>query len=91
MKLKHFFTLVFAIMVLVDFVGCKNLDAPKAESFIDAGEQTPEHSNDKKIIFTDLSFEPGTEGKYSNTGFILLGAIIESVIGQSYYDKELRP
>lgn len=219
MKLKHFFTLVFAIIVLVGFVGCKNLDAPKVESFIDAGEQIPEHSNDKKmveffnkffqdladknnfngvvlfaredniffhrgygianrdsgqrittstkfnlasaskmfttvaiaklveegrlkfddnigkyldtswiseeigqkilirhllshtsglglyweewdkhsksiiniddykkIISTDLSFEPGTEGIYSNTGFILLGAIIESVTGQSYYD-----
>ena len=40
----------------------------------------------KSIISTKPSFKPGTAGKYSNTGFILLGAIIEAVTGQSYYD-----
>ncbi|WP_158636440.1 serine hydrolase domain-containing protein [Luteimonas marina] len=29
---------------------------------------------------------PGTEQRYSNYGFLLLGAIIERVSGQSYYD-----
>jgi D-alanyl-D-alanine carboxypeptidase len=33
-----------------------------------------------------LEFEPGTRGAYSNYGFILLGAAIEAVTGQSYYD-----
>jgi D-alanyl-D-alanine carboxypeptidase len=33
-----------------------------------------------------LQFEPGSKWEYSNYGFILLGAIIEKVSGQSYYD-----
>ena len=33
-----------------------------------------------------LSFEPGSDQKYSNAGFVVLGLIIEKVSGQSYYD-----
>jgi len=33
-----------------------------------------------------LNFEPGTKWEYSNYGFLLLGAVIEKVSGQSYYD-----
>ena len=33
-----------------------------------------------------LSFEPGAKFQYSNSGFIVLGAIIEKVSGQSYFD-----
>ncbi len=33
-----------------------------------------------------LRFEPGTREEYSNGGYIVLGAIIERVTGQSYYD-----
>lgn len=33
-----------------------------------------------------LEFEPGTRYAYSNYGFILLGAVIEAVSGQSYDD-----
>ena len=33
-----------------------------------------------------LEFEPGSRWEYSNYGFILLGAIVEKVSGQSYYD-----
>lgn len=34
----------------------------------------------------DLEFEPGTQWKYSNYGFVLAGAVIEAVTGKSYYD-----
>lgn len=33
-----------------------------------------------------LKFEPGQKWEYSNSGFMLLGAIIEKVSGQSYFD-----
>ena len=39
------------------------------------------------IVSADsLAFEPGTDWSYSNTGFLLLGAIVEKASGQSYYD-----
>lgn len=33
-----------------------------------------------------LAFEPGTRWQYSNSGFTVLGLIIEKISGQSYYD-----
>lgn len=33
-----------------------------------------------------LEFEPGSQRRYSNGGYIVLGAIVEKVSGQSYYD-----
>lgn len=33
-----------------------------------------------------LLFEPGTRWRYSNTGMLVLGKVIEKVTGQSYYD-----
>lgn len=34
----------------------------------------------------ELLFEPGSEWRYSNYGFVLLGAVIEKVTGASYYE-----
>ncbi|HKP87674.1 MAG TPA: serine hydrolase domain-containing protein [Blastocatellia bacterium] len=44
--------------------------------------------SDYLSLFADepLLFEPGQRFEYSNSGFIVLGAIIEKVSGQSYYD-----
>jgi len=33
-----------------------------------------------------LAFEPGSDRRYSNGGFLVLGAIIEEASGQTYYD-----
>lgn len=44
-------------------------------------EQTIARFRDKP-----LDFEPGNDFRYSNSGYILLGYIIESVSGQSYED-----
>ncbi len=33
-----------------------------------------------------LAFEPGSEFQYSNTGMLILGVVIESVTGGSYFD-----
>jgi CubicO group peptidase (beta-lactamase class C family) len=43
---------------------------------------------DYLALFADepLLFEPGAKFEYSNSGFIVLGAIIEKVSGQNYYD-----
>jgi CubicO group peptidase (beta-lactamase class C family) len=40
----------------------------------------------KQIISDELAFEPGTDSKYSNTGYILLGGIIERIAGKNYFD-----
>ena len=39
-------------------------------------------------LFADepLAFEPGTKWQYSNSGFVVLGLIVEKVSGQSYFD-----
>lgn len=33
-----------------------------------------------------LLFEPGTDQRYSNAGYVVLGAIVEAASGQDYYD-----
>jgi CubicO group peptidase (beta-lactamase class C family) len=40
----------------------------------------------KQIISDELAFEPGTDSEYSNTGYILLGAIIEKITGKTYFE-----
>ena len=62
-----------------DFFGAKYDSMPKAKI---------RSINDYLPLFANeaLAFEPGTKRAYSNGGYIVLGAIIEKITGQSYYD-----
>jgi CubicO group peptidase (beta-lactamase class C family) len=44
--------------------------------------------DDYKPLVADetLAFEPGTKWQYSNTGFLLLGGVIETVTGKDYFE-----
>jgi D-alanyl-D-alanine carboxypeptidase len=43
---------------------------------------------DYRALFVDapLEFAPGTDDRYSNAGYVVLGLVIERVSGQSYFD-----
>jgi len=50
-----------------------------------------EHADYVKLYGSrGLSHEPGAEFRYSNYGFVLLGALIERISGTSYYDHVRR-
>ncbi len=63
---------------------------PNFTSFPDYAETMSKHTTLEEIIsrFKDepLEFEPGSQYQYSNSGYILLGYIIEHVAGQPYED-----
>jgi CubicO group peptidase (beta-lactamase class C family) len=60
--------------------------------FNDAYDRTARHTlrrvDDYKPLVADetLAFEPGTRWQYSNTGFLLAGAVIEAVTGKDFFD-----
>ncbi|MEO0688359.1 MAG: serine hydrolase domain-containing protein, partial [Cyanobacteria bacterium J06649_11] len=41
----------------------------------------------KRLASLDSTFEPGSKGSYSNSGFILLGYIVEELTGNSYANE----
>jgi CubicO group peptidase (beta-lactamase class C family) len=49
-------------------------DYPTAMSLLDVFAREP------------LAYAPGTSSRYSNEGFVVLGAVIEKVSGENYYD-----
>lgn len=54
----------------------------------DANRKTIKSVSDYLALFADepLKAEPGKRFQYSNSGFIVLGAIVEKVSGQNYFD-----
>jgi CubicO group peptidase (beta-lactamase class C family) len=38
------------------------------------------------VVSEPLEYQPGTRERYSNSGYVVLGAIVEAITGQSYYD-----
>jgi len=62
-----------------DFFGEKFRQAPK-EGIRTLRDYLPFFASDP------LQFQPGTQRKYSNGGYLVLGLIVEKITGQSYYD-----
>lgn len=57
-------------------------------AFIRGSRAIYRNVNDFKPLLKDekLAFEPGTGYRYSNTGMLLLGVVIENITGKSYFD-----
>lgn len=62
-----------------DFFG-ERFDATPKDRFRTNADFLPMFATDP------LAFEPGSRRRYSNGGYIVLGAIIEKISGRSYYD-----
>jgi len=58
----------------------------QAKSFRDEYSRNPYSVDEfiRLLCSDDLVFEPGTEFRYSNSGYFILGAVIEMVTGQKY-------
>jgi len=58
------------------------------EKFMEASRDRFRKIKDYFPLFVDkpLEFEPGSKFRYSNAGFMVLGAIVERVSGQDYFD-----
>ncbi|MEM6690818.1 MAG: serine hydrolase domain-containing protein [Planctomycetota bacterium] len=56
------------------------------ETFEQSARTRFRNTSDYKVLLSDetLAFLPGSSWRYSNTGFLLLGAIIEEIAGVSY-------
>jgi CubicO group peptidase (beta-lactamase class C family) len=68
-----------------------NMSSGIGDFFNEKYENTPKNKirgiKDYLPLFANdpLEFEPGTKRRYSNGGYIVLGAIIEALSGQDYY------
>ena len=58
------------------------------KTFMDSSRARFRTVNEMMTLAKDekMQFEPGSRWQYSNTGMLVLGAVIEKVTGQSYFD-----
>jgi CubicO group peptidase (beta-lactamase class C family) len=58
------------------------------EKYVEAAKDRFRTVRDFFPLFVDqpLEFEPGSRFRYSNAGFMILGAVIEKVSGENYFD-----
>ena len=58
------------------------------EKYVEAAKERFRTVDDFLKLFVErpLHFEPGSNWRYSNGGFMLLGAIVEKASGQNYFD-----
>lgn len=58
------------------------------KKYVESSKNNYRQVNDYDSLYINdpLSFEPGARFQYSNSGFMLLGKIIESVSGENYFD-----
>jgi len=58
------------------------------QQFVTSAKEQFRQIKDYLPLFVNepLAFEPGTRWQYSNSGFMLLGGLIERISGQNYFD-----
>jgi D-alanyl-D-alanine carboxypeptidase len=62
-----------------DFFG-ERFDAMPKDRFRNNADYMP------LVAASPLAFEPGSQRRYSNGGYVVLGAIVEKISGQTYHD-----
>ncbi len=69
--------------------GIPNYTSPAEIPGIQEGLKRTAYSRQQMVDFFDslpLNFEPGSKWNYTNSGYYLLGLVIEAVSGMDYYD-----
>ena len=81
---KHVATKVTIHHLLSHTSGMGDIHGPRYAARISSLRQVRDYL--PLFVADPLSFEPGARMQYSNAGYILLGAIIEKVTGENFFD-----